>query len=65
MIWLFRFFLHVSRLHSFKRARWVLDYEKTERGFHTASTTVRKGGQAHRPAVSDFKGSKEEGLKNE
>ena len=34
MVWLFRFLRHALRLRSFELARWVMDYEETERSFH-------------------------------
>lgn len=57
MVSVLRFLIHAIRLRSFSCARWVVDYEQAERGFHTARQRLatRAEKQSHHlPADCDF-----------
>ena len=59
MVSVLRFLAHAIRLRSFGRARWVMAYEKEERGFHTARrwlATKAEKAVSPRPADRDFFG---------
>lgn len=53
MVSVLRFLAHAIRLRSFGRARWVMAYEKAERGFHTARFATEKRCSLP-PAACDF-----------
>ena len=55
MVSVLRFLVHAIRLRSFSCAQWVVDYERAERGFHTARFATEKA-RSPRPAACDLNG---------